>query len=262
MRLVRRIAGGVLAVALAVVAGLEIYTRTPVPIVPPELSLPPDTRQLTLIFHGSMDGENPQFPAIAAAITAPAGQQDQTRAQVRFVRWDPPANLRLRASATARSLGTQLGGIVADLPELKTLRLVAHSSGSFVPDRLCEAYRLAAARPAQVEMVLLDAFQIRGFVDWQYGARHHGRCADFALSIVNTDDPAPSTNRFLAQAFNLDVTAHPGRASYDRNGHYWPVQFFLNEGATLVAGLPGRSHDRFPRGSVVTVPGADQAGLD
>ncbi len=259
MRLSWRIAGGVLALALAVIAGLEIYTRTPVRVIPPDLTLPAGTRALTLVFHGSVDGDNPQFPALVASLQDAAPGAD---AQLRFVRWDPPSDLRLRAAATARSLGRQLGPVVAGLPELATLRLIAHSSGSFVPDSLCEAYRVAAARPARVEMVLLDAFQIRGFVDWQYGARHHGRCADFALAIFNTDDPAPATNRPLRNAHNLDVTDHPGRAGYDRNGHYWPVQFFLEAGAAIIKTLPGRSHDQHPRGSVVTIPGAGDGWMD
>ncbi|MCL4721688.1 MAG: hypothetical protein KJ041_06970 [Gammaproteobacteria bacterium] len=242
--------GLAVAVAVAALTGMEIHTRVPVAVVPPDLALPADTRELTLIFHGSVDGDNPQFPALAAALAvAPSG----TGAAVRFVRWDPPSDVRLRAAATARSLGKQLGTDLAGLAGLTTVRLIAHSSGAFVPDALCEAYRAGSARPARVEMVLLDAFQISGFVDWGYGARNHGRCADFALSVFNTDDPAPATDRPLQQAWNLDVTAHPARAGYERNGHYWPVEFLLTGGVALVRGLPTRSHRQLPRGAVVAV---------
>lgn len=240
-----------LIAAAAGITGMEAYTRTPQAVSAPALDLPADVRRLVLIVHGSVDGDNPQFPAIAGALEA--RHADEPGVAVRYLRWEPWSDLRLRAAASAQRLGSQLGAQLAGLP-LERIDLVVHSSGSYTADTLCEGYRAAAERPARVQMVFLDPFQIGGFVDWSHGARNHGRCADFALSVLNTDDPAPATNRPLRHAFNLDVTVHPAREGYGRNGHYWPVEYFLR----FMAGPDGLadrlSHEQYPRGDSLAAP--------
>ena len=241
----------VLIAAAAGVAGMEAYTRSPQAVRAPVLDLPADVRRLVLIVHGSVDGDNPQFPAIASALEA--RHAGEPGVAVHYLRWEPWSDLRLRAAASAQRLGSQLGEQLAGLP-LERLDLVVHSSGSYTADSLCESYRAAVASPARIQMVFLDPFQIGGFVDWSHGARTHGRCADFALSVLNTDDPAPATNRPLRYAFNLDVTAHPARDGYGRNGHYWPVEYFLR----FMAGPGGLAdmltHEEFPRGGLLVAP--------
>ena len=99
-------------------------------------------------------------------------------------------------------------------------------------------------------MVLLDPFQISGFVDWGWGARHHGACADFALAVINRDDSAPATNRMLANAYNLDVTTVPGRQAFVRDGHDWPIRYFLDHLIELQPEIGEWSHDDRARGAV------------
>ena len=108
-------------------------------------------------------------------------------------------------------------------------------------------------------MTLLDPFQIRGFVDWTWGARRHGQCADFTLAVINTDDPAPATNRPLEQAFNLDVTGHPGGAGFKPNGHYWPLRYYLDHLLELQPEIASWSWAVHPRGATRAVTG-DTAG--
>jgi len=78
-------------------------------------------------------------------------------------------------------------------------------------------------------MVFVDPFQIYGFLDWTHGARNHGQCADSAYAIINTDDLAPSTNRPLENATNIDVTNDPRRKGFGRNGHYWALGYLILE---------------------------------
>ena len=240
-----------LIAAAAGIAGMEAYTRNPQAVSAPALDLPADVSRLMLIVHGSVDGDNPQFPAIASALEA--RHADEPGVAVRYLRWEPWSDLRLRAASSAQRLGSQLGEELAGRP-LERIDLVVHSSGSYTADALCESYKAGAARPARVQMVFLDPFQIGGFVDWSHGARNHGRCADFALSVLNTDDPAPATHRPLRHAFNLDVTAHPAREAYARNGHYWPVEYFLR----FMAGPGGMAdtltHEEYPRGGLLVAP--------
>lgn len=254
--------------AAAIVAGMELYTRMPLTVdaAAVDLRLPADVRALTIVAHGSVDGDNPLFPEIVARIGnhyAAAGRPDVT---VRFLHWAPWSDQRLRAAATAEQLGTRLGGTLARYPTLEELQLVTHSSGTYIADALCESYRRhlpAQSRAARVTMVFLDAFQLHGFTDWRHGARNHGRCADFAIAVINTDDPAPATSAPLENAWNIDVTAHPGRATFPRNGHYWPLQYYRD----VLPGLAGEpleaSHQRYPRGAVVQAPAAmPAAGLN
>jgi hypothetical protein len=228
----------------ALVAVMEIYIRIPLDVPSAALlpQIPPDTRRVVLVAHGSVDGDNPQFPALVARLEGHYAARGETGVAVRFLHWAPWSDDRLRAVATAERLGRDLGPLLARATSLEALDLVVHSSGAYIADALCESYRQAAgACAARVEMVFLDPFQLHGFVDFRHGRRHHGRCADFALAVINTDDPAPATNAPLDRAWNIDVSAHPGRAAMTRSGHYWPVQYYLDN-------LPGLERELFEEG--------------
>jgi hypothetical protein len=245
------IAIGLLAAAGLVVAGMELWTRRPVP--PPELTLdvPADTSTLVLVTHGSADADDPLLARIVMELEA--RYRDTPGTAVRFLRWAPQSDERLRAAATAQATGRLVGAGLARLGRLQDLQLIAHSSGAFMPDAICEAYRAALAAPARVSMVLLDPFQIHGFVDWSWGARHHGECADFALAVINTDDPAPATNRPLANAWNLDVTSAGAGKGFQPNGHYWPLEYYRTALLPEQPEIAGRTHERWPRGAVQAV---------
>jgi len=248
----RRIAASLAALLVLVAGALEVYARQPVPAPLPALDLPPGVATLVLVIHGSGDADSPLMADIVAGLAAT--YKDVPGAAVRYVRWAPESDQRLRAAATAQALGTRLGTALAEIGTLRQLQLVAHSSGTFMPDAVCTAFRAGSPQPVRVSMTLLDAFQIRGFVDWTYGAREHGKCADFALGVLNTDDPAPATNRPLAHAWNLDVTAHPDRATFTRNGHYWPLQYYRDYLLKDQPQIADWSYADHPRGAVQTVP--------
>jgi len=233
------------AVAVVSLAALaELYTRTS-----DEFSHarpgPGVTGDLTLIFHGSADADNPVFPALREKLLAVGGAPRT----VRYIDWSEGADNRLRAAANAMVVGRELGSRLAAESELHSLHLVAHSSGAFVPDALCRAYRNGGGT-ARIRMTFLDPFQLRGLVDTGYGTRHHGECADFALAIVSTEDPAPTTNAFLQQAYNLDVTADPRSSALDRNGHYWPPVYLLQEITAVEARFAAAGHAEYPRGAI------------
>ncbi len=248
-----------LLIVATIVTGMEFYTRMPLDVQLPEsgLDLPGNTRVVLIVVHGSADGDNPLFPQIVTRIRehyAAAGRNDVA---VRFLHWAPWSDQRLRAVATAEQLGRRLGMLLASYDHLQEVQLITHSSGAYVADTLCESYR--HSRPVQphaarVTMVFLDPFQLHGFVDWRHGARNHGRCADFAMAVINTDDVAPATSAPLANAWNIDVTAHPGHASFTRNGHYWPLQHY-HDVLPGIVGVPIEpSHLRYPRGALVQAP--------
>lgn len=246
---------------LALVAGLavmEIYTRVPVGERLPALDLTPGATAVVLVIHGAGDADDPLVPDLLRGLEAAFGHRSDVA--VRYLRWSPESDQRLRAAATAQAVGARVGEALAGLPAVRDLHLVAHSVGAFMPDAICRAYRRQAARPARVTMVLLDPFQIGGFLDWGWGARHHGECADFALAVINTEDPAPATNRPLANTFNLDVTGDPARERFERNGHYWPIRYYLDHLLVEQPALAARSHAEWPRGAVRRASGGQSIG--
>ena len=243
----------------AIVAAMELYTRWPVgvPLPVPGFELPPDARVIVIVAHGSADGDNPLFPEIVTRIREHYAASGRNDVAVRFLQWAPWSDQRLRAAATAEQLGTRLGEMLAGHAPLEELQLITHSSGAYIADALCESYRQhlsAQSQAAHVTMVFLDPFQLHGFVDWRHGARNHGHCADFALAIINTDDVAPASNAPLENAWNIDITAHPGRATFTRNGHYWPLQYHRDWLPGLASEPLEGSHQRYPRGTVVQAP--------
>jgi len=247
-RIVQVLAG----VALLALAGLEIWTRQAVGEATPALDLPPAVGTVVLVIHGAGDADNPLMPVIVAGLADRFA--DDSGVAVRYLRWSPESDERLRAAATAQAVGQRVGAGLAALGTVRELHLVAHSVGAFMPDAICRELRALPA-PPRITMVFLDPFQISGFVDWGWGARHHGECADFALAVMNLDDPAPATNRPLQQAWNLDVTADPARAGFDRNGHYWPVRYYLDHLLGQQPAMAGWSHADRPRGEVRTAAG-------
>lgn len=244
-----RLAAASLVIVLVAGLGLEAYSRRADRFDVAPLALPADSRSVVLIFHGSGDGKDPVLEEIAERFRALAG----AGTVVINYRWSSAADHRLRAAANAVRLGHALGAELARLPELSALHLIAHSAGAYVPDALCEAYRAAGGAPARIEMTFLDPFGIRGFFDWTHGARTHGRCADFAESIISTDDNAPATNTPLRQAFNLDVTRDPGRAGFALSGHYWPLAYYLEHLDAADATAGSRTHAQLPRGALQRV---------
>lgn len=266
---------------------MEAYTRTPdrLNIIP--LKLPLNIEEAVLLFHGAKDELNPELAAITLRYKKLIGKRNNN-AVINYD-WSSGSANRLRASSNALEFGSALGKELAEYQNLKHLRIIAHSASGFIPDELCRAYKKHGGK-AYIETTFLDAFGLRGFFDSNYGARNHGRCADYSMNIVNTDDPAPTTNKFFKQSWNLDVTGldRPAgfvfrkdpRSSKDdiwlgvsealdnvkrntnnpnqqNNGHYWPPYYFL-ETLDKEMTIPGnRNHKDFPRGAVVRAPELD-----
>lgn len=239
------VAGTLAALALV----LEIYMRWPSAATLPPLSLDPETRYLVLLIHGSGGSNEPAFIEMEQRFAAELA--DQPGATVVRLIWAPHDNRR-RSFAHGHHLGAAIGRELAALPAIADIRMVAHSAGAYFLDPICESYRAhAIARPvAHIEMTFLDGIGIAGGSDYDWGYRNHGRCADFARSIYTTDDPAPGHNEPYDHAHNIDVTDSPGRAGFDRPGHYYPLRYFLDRLDADEMQPRLRTHTRTPRGEV------------
>ena len=227
---------------------MEIYCRRPDQFKITKLDIPSDTQTLVLLFHGAKGHLNPELKALATQFEIYLDSHQNT--EVINYNWSFASNNRLRASTNAMKIGEFLGSEIANLKVLKNIRLIAHSVGAFIPDALCQAYRDHGG-DAHIEINFLDPFNLRGFADMSYGVRSHGKCADFASSTMNTDDPAPTTNTMLKNAWNLDVTSLDRPLDFKRSSHYWPPLYFLLSMNEDMARMGLKTHKEFPRGEII-----------
>jgi hypothetical protein len=130
---------GLVAVVAAAVAGLDVYTRLPVGDRTPALDLPPAPSTVVLVIHGAGDADNPLMPLIVERLEGAFAGRPGT--VVRYLRWDPESDERLRAAATARAVGQRVGAGLAATGSVRELHLIAHSVGAFMPDAICHASR-------------------------------------------------------------------------------------------------------------------------
>ena len=241
----KRFAVWALGIVLVLVVALEAYARWPSAAAATDLNLDPDAWYVVLVLHGSQGRDEPTL----IEVTDRFGREIGTEPGIEVVHyiWSPWSDDRLRAGIHGEKIGTELGEQLAELRNLKHIRLIGHSAGAYPMNPLCDAYRANARNPARIEMTYLDPIGVRGGWDYGWGYRHFGECADFAAAIFNTDDIVPGTNAPLAWAHNTDVTAETDRKTYEVRGHLWPVQFFLDN-LDIEEMAPGlRSHDQLPR---------------
>ncbi|MEO8223972.1 MAG: hypothetical protein ABI661_04150 [Gammaproteobacteria bacterium] len=220
------------AVLLALATAVQVYSVLPARFPVRPLSLPPDTRELVLLFHGSGGQDEPGLAALEERLRRLA--PTRSRSVIRRYIWAPYSDDKLRAFPNGDRVGSALGEELAGLSGLETIHLIAHSAGAYVLEPGCEAYRArTASRPpaagvARITMTYLDPIGFRGPLDPGWGSRTYGRCADEAEAFINTDDPVPATAAVLQHARTTDVTADPGRAKFDGGGHRWPVQYYAD----------------------------------
>ena len=243
-----RILLGLGVLQAVVVLGFIAYTRLPSPAAARPLDLAPDTRYAVIFFHGVGGQNEPVLHSIEARFRELLADVPNTA--VVYYQWDPWSDSRLRSGAHGIELAQQLGAELAGYPQLEYVRMVIHSAGARFPDPLCESYRALAKDPAHLEATFIDGMSIRGFLDVDYGYRNFGSCLDYAAAIFTNDGEVPGTNEPLDHAWNVDVTAAPGRATSGLDSHHWPLGWFL-EHLDLREALPGmRSHAEWPRGAV------------
>ena len=248
---VRRSLGGAVVVLLLVFAGFAIDGRIADDLEVTPLNLDPETRIVVLLFHGSRDSGNPLWGDLTSRFAVLLSEAPGV--EVINYNWSKGSDERRRAGANAGVYAQALGQELAGLEQLSHVRLVAHSAGAYILDDLCRTYREAAGLEAHLEMTFLDPFGNYDVVDVNRGSRNYGACADFASAYINTDDPVPSTNTPLQNAYNFDVTNSPDRGDFSAKGHYWPLSYFLGILDEALARPGGRTHTDAPRGEVVLV---------
>lgn len=247
----RRILGAALALVLLAFAGLVINGRMTDAFEVSPLNLEGDTQVVVLLFHGSLGADMPIWDTMTDRISDLMG--DEPGLAVVNYNWSAGADNMQRAGANAEIFARSLGQELSTLEDLTHVHMVAHSAGAYVLDTLCESYRESAQEEAHIEMTFLDPFGNRDIVDINRGNRNYGSCADYASAYINTDDPVPSTNSPLQNAYNFDVTNSSDRGDFAEMGHVWPLPYFLQVLDESLLRPGARSHSDFPRGAVIMV---------
>ncbi|PPR48527.1 MAG: hypothetical protein CFH14_01288 [Alphaproteobacteria bacterium MarineAlpha5_Bin4] len=226
---------------------MEIYCRLPNKLDIIKINAPIKTQTMILLFHGSNDHKNLELEAIADKYST----YYNSHRNIEVINYDwSYASSYLKASANAIKIGNVLGLEISNLKELKNIHIIAHSAGSFIAESFCQSYKNNDG-VAHIETTFLDPFNLRGLSDFNYGARTHGKCADFASSIINTDDQAPTTNSILENAWNIDVTNIDRPKYFKRTGHYFPPLFYLLSMNEDTFKMRIKNHNDYPRGGLL-----------
>ena len=226
---------------------LEIYCRIPDELSIKKIETSQNTQTLVLLFHGSNDHQNPELKSIKDKFVNLLKSPETTK----VINYDwSYASSYLKASANTIKIGKSIGLEISNLKNLKNIRLIAHSAGAFIAKSLCQSYRDSGGG-AHIETTFLDPFNLRGFADFNYGVRNFGKCADFASSIINTDDGVPSTNTMLKNSWNIDVTKLKKPNKFKEKGHYFPPLYYLLSMSEDVIKMNTKNHNEYQRGEVI-----------
>lgn len=183
------------------------------------------TAELIVLVHGKGDRPSSWADGFAAEIDAVHLDEHQ---QVVTVDWGDYSNDLLRSTLNARRIGRELGSRLAARQNLKRLHLVGHSAGSFVVYGICETVK--EQRPGlTVQATYLDPVGIYAGVDWGYGPRNFGSCADISDAYIDTGDGVPGSNAPLDHPHTFDVTALREKARFKGLPHLWPIEYYRQQ---------------------------------
>lgn len=236
---------------LGATVGLLMFSYFPWPVTfdveVPEVAS--DKEELIVLVHGKGDTAETWSLDFADKLQQRIVNNTQ---QIYAVDWSGYSNNLFRCSNNGRRIGLQIGEALAANPSLKDVHLIGHSAGAFVVYGICESLK-QHNRAINVHTTYLDPLGIYSGVDWNYGPRNFGSCADISDAYIDVDDNVPGSNVSLDHAHTFDVTAlkAPEGGDYQGNAHRWPVEYYQN--AVIDKSLPYWSPDdevlrRYPRG--------------
>ena len=218
------LAGCVAAVPLAT----EAYARAPPSWRKSDLPrIDIESDDVVVVLHGA-GGPDANTRRIADALrTSTPSAQVVEYPYVQYV------GDQLQAPYNAMRVGDEIASQMERSGRLKSVHIVGVSVGAFAADRL--ATRLAGK--CNVRLTLLDPFCGKGLLGLinpssAFGVENFGKRigSGNVVSVLNTDDPVPSTNLPLKYAANLDITRAKARAAFTPlegdSLHSWPAAWF------------------------------------
>jgi hypothetical protein len=247
----------------------EIFVRLPqqlvygsAPIYAPERK--PDQDSVVIIFPGA-GGPDENTDSLRNKIKNEDAKSGISR-DVEVYDWLKWRGNFLRAAFDSQAVGrkvcTELTNTEGKYGKIKELHVIGVSVGAFAADSCTKTYKSLSQDPGNTRLTLLDPFTSKGVFGYGWGVSNFGKAADIAEVYLNRDDPVPTTNEPLQNAYNFDVTKSKARSAFQPatgdSMHSWPVvylaQTWISEVdlATHLPKLP--SKDSEPRGQVISVP--------
>ncbi|MBU0486080.1 MAG: alpha/beta fold hydrolase [Proteobacteria bacterium] len=178
--------------------------------------------ELIVLVHGK--GDSPSSWAEGFALDLESSLLNDQQ-QVVIVDWGAYSKDLFRSTLNARRIGHDLGQKLSAQKNIKRLHLIGHSAGSFVVYGMCEAIKKRNGN-IFIQTTYLDPVSIYGGVNWGYGTRHFGSCADISDAYIDRDDTVPGSNEPLQHPHTFDVTALKEAAGFKGSPHLWPIYYY------------------------------------
>lgn len=247
---------------IAFEASAEIYFRLPQDVIygshpTPIAQLRPTDKYDVIIFPGA-GGPDQYTSALQESILRSDKKKGVVR-QVVVYDWQQWRGNFLRAAFDSQLVGAAVGGQLAQNAGLKNVHAIGISVGAFAADSCLKTYKSLAQQPsASTHLTLLDPFTSKGPFGYGWGLKNFGLGADVVEDYLNSDDPVPTTNDPVSNAFTLDVTSSQAKRSFVGDSyHSWPVAYLASHWTTEVdekGDILEPASEKVPKGTVVVVP--------
>lgn len=181
-----------------------------------------NTEELIILVHGKGDRPSSWANGFAKQLRQSVLKNHQ---QVITVDWGDYSTDLFRCTLNGRRIGRDLGRKLAKKAKVKRYHLIGHSAGSFVVYGLCEALK-KENKTIYVQSTYLDPVSVYGGIDWGFGTRNFGSCADISDAYIDHEDGVPGSNKPLKHPHTFDVTALKKMAGYSGSPHLWPIEYY------------------------------------
>lgn len=199
------------------------YSNIPWPI--DKIQIKPirdDVEELMALVHGKGDRPSSWANGFASDLESLVLNNRQ---QVVTVDWREYSKDMFRCTLNARRIGHDLGEKINEHNNIKRLHLVGHSAGSFVVYGICEAVK-KNNKEIFVHTTYLAPVSIYRGIDWGFGTRNFGSCADISDAYIDHEDGVPVNDQPLKHPHTFDVTALKVSAGYTGSPHLWPIDYY------------------------------------
>jgi len=222
MLLARIIKYFLLAVIISAIV-VQAYMYWPIDIPTQPIKPKPEADTLVVMFHGA-GGPEKEWQNLVLRVSQAA--EKNPAIQVENILWLPWSKDFFRAAVSGETIAKNIGEQIAVAKQIKTVHLIATSAGSYGLRSFCEVIRERRGEQVFVKMTYLDPVGVKGLVDFFYGQRNYGQCADDAEVFFNRDDYVPGSNAPLPHARSVDVTFVSEKKDFVGDGHSWPVRYY------------------------------------
>lgn len=191
-----------------------------------------DIEELIVLAHGKGDTPSSWAEGFAHELERSVLNDGQ---QVVTVDWRDYSMDMFRCTLNGRRIGQEIGQKLIASKQLKRLHLIGHSAGAFVVYGICEAVKKKNGK-IFVHTTYLDPVGIYGGIDWGYGVRNFGSCADISDAYIDHEDGVPGSDKPLKHPHTFDITALKKLERYNGSPHLWPIEYYRQ--AVVTNSLP------------------------